>query len=205
MAIRNRDTNEEKQRGTRPANRPMNASLGMVEPSKEMIAKSEAWVQSGDTYPSGKVEDYNNARIQVSGLKTSSWTFVHMDVDEVNDFRKEAAKAGIFDDVKKAGGQVSVSRNSLNRRDVEINIECYDYATKAKVDKFMVEYSKQKGPKTAQQTKKEVKSRQQNVKQGRKGMVFQKPESIKLKALNVASEAMQEFDKQLKSAETRAL
>lgn len=205
MAIRNRDTNEEKQRGTQPANRPMNASLGLVEPSKEMIAKSEAWIQSGDTYPSGKLEDYNNARIQVSGLKTKSWTFVHMDVDEVNDFRKEAAKAGIFDDVKKAGGKVDVRRNSLNRRDVEISVECYAPETKAKVDKFMTEYSKQKGPKTAQQTKKEIKSRQQNVKQGRKGMVFQKPESIKLKALNVASEAMQEFDKQLKSAETRAL
>lgn len=205
MAIRNRDTNEEKQRGTQPVIRPMNGSLGKIEPDKEAIAKSEAWVQSGDTYPSGKVEDYNNARIQVSGLKTKSWTFVHMDVDEVNDFRKEAAKAGIFDDVKKAGGKVDVRRNSLNRRDVEISVECYAPQTKAKVDKFMTEYSKQKGPKTAQQTKKEVKSRQQNVKQGRKGMVFQKPESIKLKALNIASEAMQEFDKQLKSAETRAL
>jgi hypothetical protein len=128
-----------------------------------------------------------------------------MDVDEVNDFRKEAAKTGIFDEVKKAGGKVSVSRSNLYRRDVEINIECYDPAVKAKVDKFMVEYSKQKGPKTAKQTKKEAKTGLQNVKQGRKGMVFQKPESIKLKALNVASEAMQEFDKQLKSAETRAL
>jgi hypothetical protein len=205
MAIRNRDTNEEKQRGTQPVIRPMNSSLGKTEPSKEMIAKSEAWVQSGDTYPSGKLEDYNSARIQVSGLKTSSWTFVHMDVDEVNDFRKEAAKSGIFDDVKKAGGKVSVSRSGINRRDVEINIECYDAQTKAKVDKFMTNYSKQKGPKTAQQTKKEVKSRQQSVKQSRKGMVFQKPEGIKLKALNIASEAMQEFDKQLKSAETRAL
>lgn len=205
MAIRNRDTNEEKQRGTQPANRPLTASLGMVEPSVGASAQTEAWVKSGDTYPSGKVEDYTNARIQVTGLKTRSWTFVHMDVDEVNDFRKEAAKAGIFDDVKKAGGKVDVRRNNLNRRDVEISVECYAPEIKAKVDKFMTEYSKQKGPKTAQQTKKEVKSRQQNVKQGRKGMVFQKPESIKLKALNIASEAMQEFDKQLKSAETRAL